>query len=348
MSSVDVDKRPQAEGKSRPQAEGKSRPQVNLHLARFSGLYLWAGIILIFTLWLPGTFLTGDTAKSIASDQAISAVLALAVLVPLAAGCIDISAAQLLGTSAIVAGSLMSKSGASPAVAIVITLCFGLGVGALNGFLVAWVGVDSIIATLGTGSVLVAISGAISKYSFVGPLPSSFGSLVSGDIVGVPTITLYMVGIGVVVWYLLEHTSLGRRLYATGASRDAARLAGVRTTHYVFASFLTSGALASVAGMMLAAKIGQITPTAGPEYLLPAFAACFLGMTQIKPGKFNVLGTLLALFLLATGVTGLQLAGAELWITDLFNGVALILAVSAALLAGRFRSRRQRPAVSSP
>jgi ribose transport system permease protein len=333
MSSIGVGRRRQAEG-------GRRRP-VSFQFARFSGLYLWAVMILIFALWIPDTFVTSATAQSIASDQAIVAVVALAVLVPLAGGQLDISVGQVLGASAIVAGSLMTDSGVSPALAIVITLCFGLGVGAVNGFLVAWVGVSSIIATLGTSSVLLAISGAISDYNFVGPLPSSFGSLVSGDIVGIPTITLYMAAIAIVVWYLLEHTSLGRRLYAIGASSDVARLVGVRTSRYVFASFLASGLLSSIAGMMFAAKIGQIAPSVGYEYLIPAFAACFLGMTQIKPGRANVFGTLLALFLLGTGVTGLQLVGGELWITELFNGIALILAVSAALLASRFRARRQ-------
>src|ERR1700761_2216271 len=111
----------------------------DLQLSRFSGLYLWAGIILIFAIWIPGSFLTGTTAKSIASNQSITAIAALAALIPLACGCFDLSVAQLVGTSAIVASSLMSKSGVSPELAIAITLLFGLGVGAVNSIVVAWV-----------------------------------------------------------------------------------------------------------------------------------------------------------------------------------------------------------------
>ncbi len=318
----------------------------DLQLARFSGFYLWAAIILIFALWIPSAFLTGTTAKSIASTQSITAIVALAALIPLACGCFDLSVAQLVGTSAIVSSSLMSKSGVSPELAIAITLLFGLGVGVVNSIVVAWIGVDSIIGTLGMSSVLLALSGLLTKYQFIGPLPDSFKSIVAGDVIGIPTIAVYMLIVAVIVWYLLEHTPLGRRVFATGASEDAARLAGVRTARYKTGSFLAAGLLASIAGLLLAAKIGQVGPTVGPEYLLPAFAACFLGTTQIKPGRFNVIGTLLALFLLATGVTGLQLAGGELWITDLFNGVALIIAVSASILAARMRSRRQRRAAA--
>jgi ribose transport system permease protein len=98
---------------------------------------------------------------------------------------------------------------------------------------------------------------------------------------------------------------------------------------------VTSSLLASCAGVLLASKLSTATPDLGPAYLLPAFAAAFLGTTQIKPGKFNVLGTLLAIFLLATGVKGLQLAGAADWVTDLFNGLALIIAVGLSLWGAR-------------
>ena len=314
----------------------------DLQLARFSGLYLWAAIIVVFAIAIPDSFLTSTTAKSIASDQSITAIVALAALIPLACGCFDISVAQLVGTSAVVAGSLMSKSGVSPELAIAITLLFGLAVGLINGIVVARIGVDSLVATLGMSSILLALSGLLTKYQFVGPFPDSFKSIVSGDLVGIPVITVYMAVVALIVWYLLEHTPLGRRVFAIGAGEDAARLAGVRTGRLKMGAFLASGLLSSVAGLLLAAKIGQVGPTVGPEYLLPAFAACFLGTTQIKPGRFNVLGTLLALYLLATGVTGLQLIGGELWITDLFNGVALIIAVSASILAAKRKSRRQK------
>lgn len=317
-----------------------------LHLSAYTGLFLWAAIIAIFAIAIPGTFLTSDTAKSIADDQSITAIVALAVLVPLACGAFDISVAQMVGTSAIVCGALMSKSGLSPATAILLTLLMGLLVGSINGFVVAYIGVDSIIATLGMSSILLAVAGYVSKYNFIGPFPNSFGDIVSGSFLGIPKVTVYMLVVAVLVWYVLEHTPVGRRIFATGASPDAARLAGVRTSRFTFGSLVTAAVLASIAGILLSAKIGQVGPSIGPEYLLPAFAACFLGTTQIKVGRFNVLGTLLALFLLATGVTGLQQIGGELWITAAFNGVALIVAVSASILAARRKSKRQRLATA--
>jgi ribose transport system permease protein len=311
-----------------------------LHPARYSGLYVWALLVVIFGLWVPDTFLSIDTAKTVASDQAITGILALAALIPLAAGGFDLSVAQNLGVSAVVCAALQSEAHASPAVAVLITVAMGAGIGLANGFFVARVGVNSFIATLGMTSALVALSQIVSNQQFVGPVDPSFQSVASDEVLGVPILAIYF-GVGcLLVWWILEHTPLGRRLLATGANEEAARLAGVRTKRLTFWSFVASGVLASLAGVLLAAKIGSVDPLVGPSYLLPAFAACFLGMTQLKPGRFNVWGMFVALYLLATGVKGLQLAGGQLWITDLFNGAALIGAVSLAVAVERRRSAR--------
>lgn len=306
---------------------------------RYSGLFVWAALIGVFAVWVPDTFLTSGTATGIASDQAITGILALAAIIPLIAGGFDLSIAQNLGVSAVVSSALMAKSEVSPVVAVLLTLLLGLGIGVTNGLLIAFVGVNSFIATLGMTSALVALAQIVSDQQFVGPVPEGYQAVANGDVAGVPALALYFVAACLLLWWVLEHTPVGRRLAATGANEEAARLAGVRTSRYVFWSFVVSGVLASAAGALLAAKIGSVDPLAGPSYLLPAFAACFLGMTQLKPGRFNVWGTFIALYLLATGVKGLQLAGGQLWITDLFNGVALIGAVSLAVVVERRRTR---------
>ena len=175
----------------------------------------------------------------------------------------------------------------------------------------------------------------------MGPVPTSFQGLTSHSPFGIPSVVFYVVALAGISWYVLERTPVGRRMHATGANADAARLAGVRTVRYKFGAFVVCGLGASIAGILLMAQIGSVDQTVGPPYLLPAFAACFLGSTQFTPGRFNVWGTILALYLLATGVHGVQLAGGKLWITDLFNGVALIVAVGFAVISERRQVRRQ-------
>jgi ribose transport system permease protein len=136
----------------------------------------------------------------------------------------------------------------------------------------------------------------------------------------------------------MEHTATGRRIYATGFNRDAARLAGLRTDHLRFGSLIASALLAGVAGIVLAAFLGSGSPQGGTSYLLPAFAGVFLGATQLKGGRFNAFGTLIAVGLLATGTTGLGLARQPDWVQDTFTGVVLIAAL--ALTGLQVRQRR--------
>jgi ribose transport system permease protein len=308
-----------------------SLPTRVIRLSHLTGVSIWIALVALFALWVPDTFLTKLTAQTIASEQAVTAIVAVGLLVPLAAGAYDLSVGAMVGLAAIILSSLTARSGIALAPAIVLTLGVGLAVGAVNALLVVVVGIDSFIATLAMGSILIAPSRAVSGDQIVSGAPASLTGLTDGHVLGVPAIAIYMLAIAVVVWYVLEHTPLGRRLAATGAGPEAARLAGVRTRRLVFGSLVASAVLATVAGILLASKLGTATPDLGPAYLLPAFAAAFLGTTQVKPGTFNVWGTLLAIFLLATGVKGLQLAGAADWVTDLFNGVALVIAVGLSL-----------------
>ncbi|MBS1888546.1 MAG: ABC transporter permease [Actinobacteria bacterium] len=309
------------------------------NLARFSGIYVLGLFILIFSLWVPATFLTVTTLKSVLGDQAITLILALGLLVPLAAGQFDLSVAQNLGLAAIVCGALQTRTGLGWPECAAIAIACGALVGAANGGLILF-GVDSFIATLGMSSILLAFTTLVSRNEFVGPLSEGFQKAASAEPLGFPIVTLYALLGAAVLWWLLEHTPIGRRTYATGANRDAARLAGVRTARHTFLAMVICGAVAALAGVLVAAKVGQVAPTLGPPYLLPAFAACFLGTTQIKVGRFNVLGTVVAIYLLAVGVKGLQLAGGELWVTEMFNGVALVGAVTVAVFGNKRRNRR--------
>jgi ribose transport system permease protein len=147
-----------------------------------------------------------------------------------------------------------------------------------------------------------------------------------------------MLALALIIFWVLEYTPAGRYLYAVGGNPQAARLAGIRVGRVTTAAFLTSSIVAAFAGVVLAAVLGSANPEVGAPYLLPAFSAVFLGGTQILPGRVNVLGTLLAIFLLATGVKGLQLLGLPGFVEDLFNGLALIIAVALAARTARSRS----------
>ena len=173
-------------------------------------------------------------------------------------------------------------------------------------------------------------------------LGGAFAKIGQTNIGGVTLGVLYCAAVAVAIWYLLEHTATGRRLYATGFNPDAARLAGVRVDRLRFASLVASGGLAGATGIVLASTLGSGSPTAGTPYLLPAFAAAFLGATQLKHGRFNAGGTIIAVLLLGTGVTGLALANAPQWAGDMFVGVVLIAALALTGIQRRTTSGRRR------
>ena len=314
----------------------------HLQFGRLSGAYFFALIFVIFALWVPQTFLTSVTWKTILLSQALTGILALAVLTPLATGMFDLSIAQTMGFCAVVFGWVTTHGPHLGLVAaIVVTLAVGACVGIFNGFLCGILGLDSLIATLGTTSLLTGLAAVIAKGAYFGPFSPSVTGLTSGSVLGVPIIAVYMLILAVLVWYGLEHTPVGRRAFATGANPEAARLSGVRIRRYRFWSLVSGSTIAALAGVLLASSLNSVSQSAGPEYLLPAFSAAFLGTTQIKPGRFNVWGTIVAIILLGTGIQGLQLAGADIWITNVFFGSALILALSTALIVQRTRGRRE-------
>lgn len=319
-----------------------ARLLANLQFGRFSGVYAVAAIFMLFAIWIPETFLTSVTWKAILISQAFTGILALAILAPLATGMFDLSVAQTMGFCALVCGLLMTTGPElGLGMAILVTLVVGACIGAFNGLLCGVLGLDSLIATLGTTSLLAGLAAALGKGQFVGPFSPTFTDLTIGGFLGVPITAVYMLILAVLIWYALEHTPVGRRAYATGASPDAARLSGVRIQRYRFWSLVLCSTVAAVAGVLLASSLNSVSQSAGPEYLLPSFSAAFLGTTQIKPGRFNVWGTVLAILLLGTGIQGLQLAGADIWITNIFFGTALILALSTSLFVQRSRGRRE-------
>ena len=285
-----------------------------------------------------------------AGNQAITGVAALGLVCALAVGAFDLSSANVLGLSSTVGAALIVRGGVSPVLTIVIVLALGLAVGLVNGLLVVTFRIPSVVATLGMSSILAAVDLAITDGQFITPLPPSFTGLTAGSPLGVPAPFIVLVVVALLTWYLLEHTPLGRRMIATGAGADAARLAGTNTGQAVVVGLVISSVLGSLAGLMLVSTIGSAAPNSGPAYLLPLFAAVYLGSTQIKPGRFNIWGTVVALFVLAIGVKGLQLAGGQLWVASLFNGLALILAVGVAIsaqdrrrsIAARLRGIRRR------
>lgn len=306
-----------------------------------SALWVFAVIFIVFSLWVPDTFLTTGTWRSLADQGAVTALVGVGAVAAFAAGAFDLAVGAEVGLGAVLVAWLLAK-GLPVGIAVLAAVLAGGGIGLVSGLLVTRARIDSFIATLGMSSVLLALISWISGDQQIIGLSASFQTLGNSQVAGVTLPVYIMLAIALVMYYVLEHTALGRRIYATGGNTGAARLAGVRTSRVVVGSLIVCGATAAFAGVLVSSSLATGDPTVGPPYLLPAFSACFLGSTQFRGGRFNVWGTVVAVYVLAVGVKGLQLAGAPTWIPDLFNGVALLIAVG---LANYQRTARRTGAV---
>jgi ribose transport system permease protein len=313
---------------------------IRLGLDRFSGLYLWAIFIIIFTIWEPQTFPTTATFHSVADGQATDAMMALAVLIPLASGSYDLSVGFVANLATILVVELQVDRHVAlvPAIALTLLVCFVIGV--LNGFIVVKLKVNSFIATLGTGTIIAAVQSIISSDQQPNPPTSSaWLGISSHTILGLDLIFWLALILGALIWWFLEFTPGGRYIFATGGNDTSARLSGVRVARWTWIPLILSATISGIAGILYGSLIGPSLDY-GSSLLLPAFAAVFLGTTQFKPGRFNVWGTLVAVYALATGITGLQLVTGVQWLPDMFNGCALVGAVA-------FAGWRQRARVKA-
>ncbi len=300
-------------------------------------------LFVAFSLLRPDTFPTFANVRSIMANQSIPALLALGATIPIVTGRFDVSIGYGFGLAHVLCLWLIVQQGVPWPVAVGATLVLGLVVGLVNGFLVELAQIDSFIATLGTGSVLFAVSGAITGGGRIVPgtegLPGAFTDLVNSELLGLPVAFWYVVVLVVVLYVVLEHLPLGRWLYVVGANPRAAELVAIPKRRVVVYAFVGSGVVTAAAGVLLASQQRIGNPSVGLDYLLPAFVGALLGSTTIRPGRANALGTLVAVTVLAVGLSGIQQLGAEFWATPLFNGLTLLAAVGLAGYAARRRAR---------
>lgn len=304
-------------------------------LQRYALLVALIVLIAVFSFLRPESFFSTANLTSTLGIQASLALLALGVTVVLLVGEFDLSAASVMGMSASVVAYLTTARGFSVLAALGVVLIAGLLIGAVTSFFVVVVGIHSFIVTLGMGTLVTGAAIGLAGTTTIGGIPAGLTDVFRAHILEIEAAFFIMLAVAVIGWVLLQKMPLGRNIFFTGEAPTAAALAGVRVKALRVGSLVASSVLASLAGVMLVGQIGAASPTIAAPYLLPAYAAAFLGATAFTPGRFNIWGTLFAVYLLAVGTTGFQLLGLSSWVTDVFNGAVLILAVAFSRIFGR-------------
>jgi len=317
-----------------------SRPAQNrwvqlLGFRNISAIYIGVLLFVIFAIVTPRTFLTPGTWLVLLDAQSITVLAAIAVLIPLVNGVFNLAIGAEVGFAVILVSVLQVNFNVPFGIAIPLAILVGAFIGLVSGLIVTKAKIDSFIATLGMSSILLAGLSFMSENRQIIGLQDGFRLFATGGLplsldnpnFKITNPVFIMLLVSFIVWYLLERTPVGRRMYAVGYNADGARLSGVNVDRLQIASLMAGGMIAALAGVLLASRINAGDPTVGPGLLLPALTAVFLGSTQFKGGRFNVWGTVISVYVLAIGIKGLQLLGAQNWVSDLFNGVALLAAV---------------------
>jgi ribose transport system permease protein len=282
-----------------------------------------------------GSVFTSDAnIKNILGNQAVTALVALAMVIPLVAGYFDLSVAATTGVANVALASMIGPHQWPIALGIVAVLAIGALIGLINGFLIARLGLSAFVVTLGMYTLLGGLAQLYTKGQFISEgIPSSFGRWGAETWLGVPRPFILLIVVALGGWYLLSNTPFGRYL------EQAARLVGINVNRTVWISFILSGMLAAVAGILQTSRAGAASAETGAAFLFPAFTAVFLGATTIRPGRYNVWGTVVGVYVVAVSVSGFTLLGAETWVQPVFNGAALIIAVALTTFIKRARER---------
>ena len=304
-------------------------------LRTYGTLAGFALMVAFFAWQRPATFLTINNVRNITEQVAILAMVAMTMTVVMVVGDFDLSVGALASLSGVVvADMLIQGMGLWPSLGI--ALGVGMLAGALNGLLVAYAGLSAFVATLAT---MTAYRGLSLWYTdgatFFSGIDEAFRPLGQGSTGRVPNSVWMMLAVMIVVWFILEQTTLGRRFYAIGGNAEASFLAGIPVRRLRFVAFVCSGLGAALAGIVLTSRLFSAHPTAGEPLMLNSIAAVFLGMTMFREGEAHVPGTLFGVLILGVLSNGLNILQVNSYIQNVLTGLIIVLAVLVSGLARR-------------
>jgi ribose transport system permease protein len=297
--------------------------------ARYATIIGLALMIVAFSALSPDAFPTFGNFINVLNQASLAMIISGGLTLALVVGEMDLSVGYAASLHGVLVTGLIVHSGLPIPIALAVVVALGGVVGAANGLIVTKLRVNSVIATLGVGTILVGLAFAYSAgVPIVAGVPEAFLQLALGRwLFGIPNPIIVMALVVLVLWVLVERTAIGQEIQAVGGNQAAARLAGISVDRIKILAFVISGMCAALTGALLASRLGSGTTSAADSYLLTAFAAVFLGSATLRDGEFHVLGTLVGTLIIVFGFNGLNIFGAPTFSQYVFQGATLIIAV---------------------
>ena len=311
-----------------------------MYVLRFVGtfgtLIVLLGMFIGFSAAMPDAFLTWRNISNIFTEASLTAVVAGGLTLPLIVGEFDLSIGYHSSLAGVLVVGLMVNQHLPVAAAIVLVLAAAAAIGLVNGLIVTKLGVNALIGTLGTGTILVGADYAYSSGIPIATTGSLFPSIFQGKVGPIPNPVIIMFVVLAILWLVVNRTALGQAMQAVGGNPEAAWLSGIRVDRVRIIAFVICGVCAAITGILLASQLQTGELGAGDGYLLESFAACFLGSAALRDGQFHIVGTFLGVLTVGVGFTGLVIFGAPTFYQYLFEGVLLVLAVGLSTTARRY------------
>jgi ribose transport system permease protein len=293
-------------------------------------------LIVFFFAMRPDVFLTFTNVRNILFQVSILAIISGAQTLVMVVGDFDLSLAATSSLSGAVAASLM-LAGWPTWPAILIALAVGLVIGLCNGLLVAYVGLTAFVATLATMTSVTGLAYLVTAGTTLFDLPKGFNSLGQGRVLNIPVPVYIAIILAVVLWALLRFTTTGRKWYAIGGNVEVSRLSGVNVGRGRLLAFAAAGLISAIGGILLSARLGSASAVQGSDNLLFSVAAVFLGMTVIRSGQANLVGTMVGVGIIGVMSNGLNILGVNSYVQQVVTGLIIIGAVTLSSIRTRGR-----------
>jgi ribose/xylose/arabinose/galactoside ABC-type transport system permease subunit len=303
-------------------------------LTRFGTILALIVIIVGFSIFVPG-FINARNLLNILRQIALLAIIAEGFTMCLIVGELDLSFANVASLAGVISAGLI-LSGMNPFLSVIISLGVGVAFGVGAGLLVTKVGIPSLITTLATGIIATGMIFWYTKgVSFYGEMSQSFLFLGRGSVLGIPMLIIIMLIVIIAANILINKTKTGKYMQATGANKNAAKLAGVNTDLYKILALTLSGTAAAFTGILLTSKLGAANPEGASGFMMDAFAAALLGETVLSVGRASPFGTFIGALMIGVLTNGMTLAGAPYYMQDITKGSIIILSVTITMVQAK-------------
>ena len=308
-------------------------------LTRYSLVMLWIVMVVVLMLVIPSGIDPVVALRAVLGQMSPIIFLGMAVVITMAVGEFDLSFAAIFGFAAVAVPSLNVLYGWPIEIAIAASFLLALLWGLINGLLIVFVGINSVVVTLGVSSVAAGLGFFLSQETTVSGINPALSVVATGRFLDLPLLFWYGIVLVAVVAYIMSATPIGRNMLFVGSNPAVAKLAGISVKSVRMGAYLSSAALCGFAGVVMSLGLGGFNPGTAATNLMPTFAAVFLGTVAVLPGRFNPIGMAIAAYFLLTGVFGLQLLGLTGWVVQVFYGAALVIAVTVShILRKRIKS----------